>query len=191
MRIVLLIFVVYPIVWVCTVGGVSSIMGYSRKGLSCAPNSNAPSIMGIVQCFIAFFVLASLLGVSLRYIWQVVRQIRDLSDSPQNRKAWLTVRFIIIIILQTAPRFSYNFYYLSILIVAPTPGAPTPGAMQGYLIPPICYLLNAMVVVWGNKSLHQWLRGNVWKYISLDRTSASAGESKSSFQMESVDSSKQ
>lgn len=191
-KIVLVAFIIYPIVWTCIVGGVASISGFTRKGLSCAP-SDAPPIMGIVQCFVALVIMIVLLTISLRrplytvvdekeggkeengtevYIWQVVRNLRNLSDSPQNRKAWLTIRFIIIMVLQSAPRLSYNAYYLSIIITPPNTSSPTAGQIQGYLIPPLCYWLNAMVVLWGNKSLHKWLQRNVWSYVSVNTTAS-------------------
>jgi len=205
MRTVFITVAIYPVVWTCIVGGVTSMSGYAVRGPTCAPLSYDPMIMGIVQCFVGLAVMAVLLGISLRYplytlvddksngkddsevyIWQVVRQVRNLSDTPQNRKAWLTIRFIIIMVLQTAPRVSYNIYYLAIIGSTLTPEQTNAGILQGYVIPPVCYWLNALVVLWGNKSLHKWLQGNVGRYVSLDRSANST--STRELKMESIES---
>jgi len=101
----------------------------------------------------------------------VIKNVGQMASSSQNRKAWITVRFVIILFLQAAPRVLYNVYYLLLTPVgnyltpiqkAEVSWLPTIGILA-------CYYLNAVVVIWSNKSLRKWLVG---KYVNLSASSS-------------------
>jgi len=173
--IVLAVFAIYPFVYAFFMGGiVTGTGGYDLKLTSCAPVSNGASIIGIVQCFIAFCILVVFMSLSLRhplyvvvgdgqppeeiYIWHVFRA--KASNSDENSRAWVIIRFVVVIILQTAPRIAYNAYYLALAVNTHISAEGLfAAAWEGSIIPVVCYYLNALVALWGNKSLQEWLFG--------------------------------
>jgi len=107
------------------------------------------------------------------YIWNVVKNIRYIAANSQHRKAWITIRFVIIIFLQATPRVMYNVYYL---MLTPVGNYLTPKQKDNLAWVPVigvlaCYYLNALVVMWSNKSLHKWLLG---KYVNIAASTSSS-----------------
>jgi len=192
---VVTVFIVYPIVYTCMLGAVTASQGYKAVGASCAPLSYAPSVIGICQCFLAVIIISVLICISLKYpiytvipddyaspseeiyIWGVIKNIRHMASSSQHRKAWITIRFVLIIFLQAAPRVLYNVYYL---MLTPVGKYLTPKQLDNFAWAPLatvlgCYYLNAVVVVWSNKSLHKWIVRHKWfvgKYVTFSATSS-------------------
>jgi len=184
---------IYPVVYTIIMGYVASIDGYLLQGTSCTPISNAPSIIAICQCFAAVVILVVLIGNSLRYIWQVVRDAYNMNDSSLNKRAWITVRFLLIIFLQAAPRIAVNTYYLILTLHSSVSNSETnSAAWEGTVIPLVCYWLNALVVFWGNKSFHKWCLGKfIYLHGSLASSSWGASSSvtlKQSVELEQVNS---
>jgi len=174
---VLAILLIYPFVYATIVGSVATSQGgYNLKATSCAPTGQGAGIIGMIQCFSALAILIYFLTISLRrplysvigddrpsediYIWQVVKNAKFGSDSDENSRAWLIVRFVLAIILQTAPRISYNTYYLVLAVDTHVTEAQTLAAgWAGAVVPIVCYLLNACVALAGNRCLWEWLFG--------------------------------
>jgi len=154
----LIIGIVYPILYTILQGIVVSSVGFKIVGVSCAPGNNAPSIIGIVQCFIVITVLIIFIGMSLRYpyIWQVLRSVNDVSEYRNNRKVWITIRFIAIIILQALPRVAYNIYYLSLVINIGSPKTQVSNFSTYSIL--VGYFGNCIVVFWSNRGLQRWIK---------------------------------
>jgi len=205
MRTIIAVFVIYPIVYTAVVGRVAHIDGYNSQSTSCVPNNIAPSVIGICQCFIGVSVLIFFLGISLKYplyslldekegqqniyIWRVVTNARRLSDTIQNKRAWITIRFLLVIFLQAGSRIAFNSYYL-VLALGDNPKTLvnmgiSPGAYakekvaadwQCTIIVMACYYLNGLVVLWANKGLQQWLLKRYAYFSSNVWTSSTATE---------------
>jgi len=167
------VFTIYPIVYTVIVGAVAfKTGGFDLRATSCAPKSEDASIIGICQCFIALTILLVFMGSTLRYIWQVVKQVRIVADSSQNSKAWIAIRFILIVILQTAPRLSYNMYYFALAVDTNMSDASvTAASWEGSVIPIVAYYLNAMVVLWANRPLLVWIR-KLYDSVPVSKTSS-------------------
>jgi len=93
-----------------------------------------------------------------------------MTSSTQSRRAWITIRFMLIIILVAAPRVFYNVYYL---LLTSAGSYQTPAEVVSVAWLPVygvllCYYLNAVVVVWSNKSLHKWLLGKYVEFSGSD-----------------------
>jgi len=187
MRSVVTIFILYAIIYTVIVGSVAYAGGgYNAKGATCAPYSLGPSIIGICQCFIGVSILIIFLGISLKYpmyslvdekegqqniyIWRVVTNARGLSDSSQNKRAWITIRFLLVIFLQAGSRIAFNLYYLVQAIGSNKKNYEDMGltdsdftkeligaSWEASVLVWVFYYLNALVVLWANKALQQWI----------------------------------
>jgi len=187
MHTIIILFIVYPIIYAIIVGSVAGTGGgYNLQSTSCVPYDLAPSIIGICQCFTGVSVLVVFLGISLKYpmyslvdekegqkniyIWRVVTNARRYVDSPQNQRAWITIRFILVIILQAGSRLGFNAYYLVLAIgdkkstyhkmgITDSEYASEKNAANwdSTLLVLLCYYLNGVVVLWANKGLQQWI----------------------------------
>jgi len=187
----LVVFIVYPFVYAIFVGGVvTGTGGYDLRESSCAPVKNAASIIGIAQCFTVLCILVVFMSISLRhplyvvigdgqpaeeiYIWDVFRA--NASNSTENSKAWVIIRFVLIIILQTAPRIAFNAYYLTLAVDTHISAAGLNSAgWAGDIIPIACYYMNALVVLWANKSLQEYLFGSCISGASDKNSSVGEG----------------
>jgi len=180
--VVAILFVVYPIVYITIVGEAVNERGYSIFLTSCGPKSNAGPIIGIVQCFLAIIIIMSLIGASLKnplyvaigdsddktteqvYVWQIVKSINNLSYSSEMKRAWITIRFVLIILLQAAPRLAFNINYLLAAIPTTSTVTLSHASWATSIVVLVCYYLNAVVILWGNKPLHKWL---LQRYVAI------------------------
>jgi len=170
LRSVLIVFVVYPAIYTTILGYVAYAQGgYNVIATTCAPFSIGPSVTGMCQCFIGVSILIFLLGISLKYIWRLIMNTRGISNSPQNRRAWITIRFLFTIFAQAGARVAFNSYYLVQALGANATytrmGLTEPAyvkevisaSWEASVLLIVLYYLNAVVILWANKSLLQWL----------------------------------
>jgi len=199
LRNVVIAFIVYPFVYTLVLGLVARTTGYNLESTSCIPITDAPSIIGICQCFVMICILVFFLVLSLRhplytlvgdkdappqqvYIWNVLANTRHPDDSSHNRRAWICIRFVLAIFCQAGARIAFNSYYL-LLTQNPDPAQKLAGSWESSVLVFVCYDLNALVVFWSNRGLQKWLAGVFGFSVSDDSSDRDKSGEKKEYPM--------
>lgn len=85
---------------------------WEHIGASCEPTSTAPSVVTEILTFCSIFYEVILIGLAIRYIKNIPKQVRDRhADNRDTKKLWFIIfRLTTIIILQNLPRISHAIF---------------------------------------------------------------------------------
>jgi len=172
-------FLIYPLVYIFMMSMIITFNeGFLIKMSSCVPKSQIPSSIGIGQCLLAVTINAVIIGISLRYIWKVIRGGHSVNR--MTRHIEITVRFVLIVICQLLPRLGYNSWYLGVAAGAKVGTQQTAlwwvstgGIFFGYYA-------NALVVLVINRELRNWTISrfvDITASLSSKSTSSGSGSS--------------